>query len=148
MSEKRPIETTRLQSAFGLNDSQVQADRSIPSVKNGEGRPLFFVCPFGSLQRVDLLRRFFEVHFEMGGCGTFSSPPFSGRVRIHAAVFAGRALDHLAAPIALIYDDIAAPPVESAAFLRHEAAFDPVFNRLTDHLSLLFFPIEDGLSEV
>jgi hypothetical protein len=76
----------------------------------------------------------------MGGCGTFSGPPFSGRIRINAAVLSRWALDHLAATLALVDDNITGPPIESAAFLRHEAAFDTIFNRLTNHVSLLFFP--------
>jgi hypothetical protein len=76
----------------------------------------------------------------MGGCGTFSGPPFAGGIRINAAVLSRRALDHLAATLALVDDNITGPPIESAAFLRHEAAFDTIFNRLTNHVSLLFFP--------
>jgi hypothetical protein len=101
---------------------------------------LFFICPLGRLERVDLLRRFFDLDFEMGGCGTFSGPPFAGGIRINAAVLSRRALDHLAATLALVDDNITGPPIESAAFLRHEAAFDTIFNRLTNHVSLLFFP--------
>jgi hypothetical protein len=99
---------------------------------------LFFIGPLGRLERVDFLRRFFDLNFEMGGCGTFSGPPFSGRIRINAAVFARRALGHLAATLALVDDHIAGAPVESAAFLRHKAALDSIFNRLTNHGSLLF----------
>jgi hypothetical protein len=99
---------------------------------------LFFICPLGRLERIDLLRHFFDFDLEMGGCGTFSDPPFAGRIRINAAVFARRALDHLAATFALVDDDIAGAPVESAAFLHHEAALDSFFNRLTNHGSLLF----------
>jgi hypothetical protein len=101
---------------------------------------LFFICPFGRLEWVDFLRRFFDIDLEMGGCRAFSGPPFAGGVRINAAVFASRALDYLAASITIVDDDIACPPVESAAFLCHKTAFDTVFNRLTNHSSLLFVP--------
>jgi hypothetical protein len=114
--------------------------RTPPAEKGGTPPALFFICPLGRLERVDLLRRFLDIDFEMGGCGTFPCPPFPGRIRIYAAVLSRRALDDLAASITFVDDDIAGPPVESAAFLRHEAAFDTVFNRLTNHASLLFFP--------
>jgi hypothetical protein len=123
----------------------VRAGLRIPTAEKGSTPPaLFFICPLGRLERVDLLRRFFDIDLEMGGCGTFSGPPFAGRIRINAAVFARRALDHLAATLALVDDDIAGAPVESAAFLRHETALDSVFNRLTNHDSLLFLsPVVD-----
>jgi hypothetical protein len=111
---------------------------SRPAEKGSTPQALFFICPLGRFERVDLLRRFFDLDFDMGGCGTFSGPPFSGRIRINAAVLSRRALDDLAASLALVDDHIAGAPVESAAFLRHEAALDPIFNRLTNHGSLLF----------
>ena len=123
----------------------MRAGLRIPPAEKGSTPPaLFFICPLGRLERVDLLRRFFDIDLEMSGCGTFSGPPFAGRIRINAAVFARRAFDHLAATLALVDDAIAVAPVESAAFLRHEAALDSVFNRLTNHGSLLFLsPVVD-----
>jgi hypothetical protein len=115
-----------------------------PAEKRSTPPALFFIGPLGRLERIDLLRRFLDLNLDMGGCGTFSGSPFSGRIRINAAVFARSTLDHLAATLALVDDDIAGAPVESAAFLRHEATLDSVFNRLTNHGSLLFLsPVVD-----
>ena len=100
--------------------------------------PLFLVCPFGCLQRVDLLRRFLDLELQMGGRWAFAGTPLSCRVRINTAVLSRRAFDDLAASLALVDDGIATAPIESAAFLRHEAALDAVFDRLTNHGSLLF----------
>ena len=110
-------------------------------------RPLFLVCPFGCLQRVYLLGCFLDVHFEMGCRRTFSGSPFRGRIRIDTAVLAGRAVDYLAASIALFNNDMAASPIEPTSFLRHESAFDSRFYRLTNHLSLLFCPAQFGFLE-
>ena len=83
----------------------------------------------------------------MGRRRTFSGSPFRGRVRIDTAVLAGRAVDYLAASIALFNNDMAASPIEPTSFLRHEYAFNPLFYRLTNHLSLLFPPARNGFPE-
>jgi hypothetical protein len=74
----------------------------------------------------------------MGGCRAFAGPPLSGRIRINSAVLSRRTFDDFAASFALVDDGIAIASIESAAFLRHEAALDAVFDRLTNHGSLLF----------
>jgi len=107
-------------------------------LKQAHHPALFFICPLGSLERVDLLRRFLDLNLDMGSCGASTKPPFTGRIRIDAAVFACRAFDDLAAIFALVNDGMACAPVESTAFLGHEATLDPVFNRLTNHGFLLF----------
>jgi hypothetical protein len=104
-------------------------------------RWLLLACPLGSLQRVDFLRRFFDLDLDMCGSRAFSGPPFAGRVRINPAVLTRFARDDLGAPFAFIDDRQAAAPVESTALLRHEAALDAALGGLTNHVSLLFFDV-------
>lgn len=99
---------------------------------------LLLVRPLGCLQRIDLLRRFLDLDFNVGRRRAFPRLPFGGWIGIYAAVLSCRALNDLAASLTLFDDRQASAAVESTTLLGHEAALDAAFDSLTNHDTLLF----------
>jgi len=69
----------------------------------------------------------------VGCCRTFSGSPFAGRIGVNLAVLSGGNFKYLATIAAQINNGMAAPSVESATLLQHEAAFLTGFDGLTNH---------------
>jgi hypothetical protein len=84
---------------------------------------LVFGRSFGCLERINLLRGFFDFSLDVRCCWAVAGTPFTFRFRINFAVLTSRAVYNLIATFTFIDNYMTAASVESTAFLGHEGAF-------------------------
>lgn len=94
---------------------------------------LVFICSFGGLERIDLLRYLFDFLLEMSGSRAISHKPLAGRIRIDTAVQPRRIFQNFAATFTLFTNHMTTASIKTATFLGHEGTFRATFDGLTDH---------------